>query len=196
MRKINLLLLPFLLFGMAANVQAIGLNTTPRPEIKYKLPEGWKFGLRGKTRNYTLKKYIPRDQALYMWNELLEIKHWYREKSKDYDVKKRLDRELIKIKDQCNKFHFFYDPVSLTVPGYIAQYSCPKNLKHYRGEMGIMAFIMGKKGLYELHWRWKGPYYEPQGKSVEASKIPLPVGEEELKVWYNFFNKIKLEAAS
>lgn len=175
---------------------AIRLSNIPKSELTLEMPEGWKFGLRGNLRDRVIRKYVPKHEDMFMWSQMLIITHWFKESDPFYDTRKRLNREVMKIKDQCIMFSFINDPVSLASPGSIAQYSCPKNMKEYHGQMGILAFFSGKNGLYEVHWRWQGPYFEPSRRDhVEADKIPLPVSDKALKDWYRFFAKIKVEKA-
>lgn len=180
--------------GFSVISYALRLSNVPKSELFIELPDNWKFGLRGKLRDRVTKKYIPKYEDMFMWSQMLIITHWFKDNDPNYDIKRRLNREIMKIKDQCTLFSFLNDPVSLASPGAIAQYSCPKNMKEYHGQMGILAFFQGKNGLYEVHWKWQGAFFEPpKGQYSEASKIPLPVSERELKDWYRFYAKIKVE---
>lgn len=184
-----------LLCGMFAPLyyaHAMG-NDTPQFELVYQLPRDWKLAIRGELRDKLVRKYTSKSESIFMWTSMLTITQYYDRDIKD--LQNFIRSRKLELKELCDASNFVDNPgAGLSVDdGVYLEYSCPFNKKVEKGQMGLLAYIQGVNGLYEVLWLWQGPSFRPDVLPMDYSKIPSPVSDLEMDQWYRFFATIRLK---
>jgi len=175
MKRLIMILLLFVVgSATAANVTIVAENK----KLTVTVPDGWKLGFENKTRFNQIREYIPKNQTMPQWKDMITLQSYSGLGQVPAD--EFINDMAPRIKQQCKEFK----PVITSgdkVASMLAY--CSKYKQLDQGEITFFKVMKSGDVLFVVQRAWRG-------KPFSLDKIPMT--DKQRKAWEKFIASVKL----
>jgi hypothetical protein len=144
----------------------------------------WKIGSQSKRPNFTMVEYIPKDQVIDDWHEMVTLQIFHNASFRLPQLMAGM-KASFETKQPCEQAQLL--PIGAKkMNGYdtsMHMLMCTKNKQNGKGELTLMLGIQGRDAVYLVQRAWRGAPYTPDS---------IPLAKKDITAWTTFLNKVQV----